>query len=116
MEEESKWKKYVESPYWSVLIWLLLAIIFFFLGRISKIEEKREPVKVISGSSVEKTTPVTVTSGDSRVVASKNGSKYHYPWCAGAQKISAKNLVTFASAEEAKTAGLTPAGNCKGLK
>lgn len=51
-----------------------------------------------------------------QVVASKNGGKYHYPWCPGAKQISPQNLITFNSIEEARAAGYTPASNCKGLK
>ena len=57
----------------------------------------------------------SVSSGE-QVVASKNGTKYHYPWCAGAKQIAEKNKITFASTEEARAKGYTPAANCKGLK
>ena len=40
----------------------------------------------------------------------------YYPWCAGAKQISEKNKITFASTEEARAKGYTPAANCKGLK
>lgn len=50
------------------------------------------------------------------VVASKNGTKYHFPWCGGAKQISEKNKIIFKNTEEAKKAGYTPASNCKGLK
>ncbi len=49
------------------------------------------------------------------VVASKSGTKYHYPWCPGAKQISEKNMITFSTAEEAVKAGYSPASNCKGL-
>ena len=48
------------------------------------------------------------------VVASKNGSKYYLPWCGGVNTIKEENKIWFASAEEAKIAGYTPATNCKG--
>ena len=47
------------------------------------------------------------------VVASKNSDKYHFLWCAGAAKISAKNKITFASETEATAAGYTLAANCQ---
>ncbi|MCK5059686.1 MAG: hypothetical protein KAR00_00890 [Candidatus Pacebacteria bacterium] len=53
---------------------------------------------------------------EGEVVASKNSTKYHYPWCSGAKSISPKNLITFSSIEEARAAGYTPAANCKGLE
>ncbi|MFA6095204.1 MAG: hypothetical protein WC757_04995 [Candidatus Paceibacterota bacterium] len=53
---------------------------------------------------------------DGQVVASKSGTKYHFPWCSGAKTISDANKITFASIEEARTKGYLPAANCKGLK
>lgn len=50
-----------------------------------------------------------------QVVGSKNGSKYHLPWCPGAKQINEANKVWFASKQAAEDAGYTPAGNCKGL-
>ncbi len=50
-----------------------------------------------------------------QVVASKNGTKYYLPDCAGADRIAAANKVWFASAAAAAAAGYTPAVNCKGL-
>ncbi len=57
-----------------------------------------------------------VSDAGGRVVASKNSTKYHYPWCGGAKQISPQNLIVFNSIEEARKAGYTPAANCKGLK
>ncbi len=48
-------------------------------------------------------------------VASKNGTKYHALWCPGAQQIKEENKVFFDTKEEARAAGYTPAGNCKGI-
>lgn len=50
------------------------------------------------------------------VVASKSGTKYHLPECAGAKQIKPGNLITFASQAEARQAGYTPAANCPGLQ
>ncbi len=51
-----------------------------------------------------------------QIVASRTGAKYHFPWCAGAMAIAEKNKIYFASVEDARKAGYTPASNCKGLK
>lgn len=51
-----------------------------------------------------------------QLVASKSGTKYHFPWCAGAQQISEKNKIWFNAPEEARKGGYTPASNCKGLR
>jgi hypothetical protein len=50
---------------------------------------------------------------DSYVVAAKTGTKYYYPWCGGAKRITAENVVTFASSTAAEAAGYTLATNCK---
>jgi hypothetical protein len=48
-------------------------------------------------------------------VASKNGTKYHLPWCPGAQAIKEENKLWFDTKEEAEAAGYAPAANCKGI-
>lgn len=55
------------------------------------------------------------TSAEGRYVASKNGAKYHLPWCSGAARIAEENKIWFASKQEAEVAGYTPAANCKGI-
>jgi len=57
--------------------------------------------------------PAAATTGN--FVASKTGTKYYLPSCAGADKISDANKVWFASASAAAAAGYAPAANCKGL-
>lgn len=52
---------------------------------------------------------------NSKVVASKNGTKFYLPNCAGADRISDANKVWFASATAAIKAGYTPSANCKGI-
>jgi len=69
-----------------------------------------------SATSKSVSQEVYVPDQGGEVVASKSGSKYHFPWCGGAKQIAEKNLITFASIEEARKAGYTPAANCKGLK
>lgn len=144
---EGDWKdkmsNFLANKYFVPVVIVLIAIIAFCLGRVSGLQEKREPVKIISdvsgevkgastntsannppnppyikGGTGETTQSVVNSSANSSgsVVASKNGTKYHYPWCAGAKQISPQNLVTFDSIELARAAGLTPASNCKGLK
>lgn len=119
----------LQGKYFVPAIIVLVAIIAFALGRISGLQDKKMPVRVISNNSLlapllqqERETGQTAAVGASmvgnseQVVASKNGTKYHYPWCAGAKQISDQNKVTFNSIEEAQAKGYTPATNCKGLK
>lgn len=58
--------------------------------------------------------PASIPAGG-QLVASKSGTKYYFPWCSGAARIAEANKVWFASAEEAKSKGYSPASNCKGL-
>ena len=138
-KNEANWKEKVsrilENRYFVPIVIVLVAIIAFSLGRISGLQEGREPVRVVDstiptsspnpspklgegGSATSDTGEVKGATTDSsgQVVASKNGTKYHYPWCAGAKQISEKNKITFDSIEAARAAGYTPASNCKGLK
>lgn len=50
-----------------------------------------------------------------KFLASKNGTRYYLPTCAGAKRIKEENKVWFATVEEARAKGLTPAANCPGL-
>ncbi len=98
---------------------ILVALISFGLGRLSKIRELKTPIKIENVVSIATTTANVATTTNSvsgEVVASKNGTKYHYPWCPGAATIKEENKIYFASIEEARKAGYTPAANCKGLK
>ncbi len=63
--------------------------------------------------AIESSPFVATTSGS--VIASKNGTKYYLPWCAGADRISDTNKVWFASVETAQAQGYAPASNCKGF-
>ncbi len=104
----------------TILIILLVAFASFGLGRISKIESIQEPVRIEQTVSVVNakngSKQAILDVNDKMYVASKNGSKYHYPWCSGAKRISDTNKIWFNSTQSAKKAGYTPAGNCKGLK
>lgn len=142
---KEKFINFLDGRYFIPAAIVLIAVIAFSLGRVSGLEEKREPVRVINNSlassslissetrSTSSETRSTTREGSSErinsgevkgastnssgsIVASKNGTKYHYPWCAGAKQISEKNKIFFDSIESARAAGYTPASNCKGLK
>jgi hypothetical protein len=99
-----------------VAIIVLVGVAGFGLGRLSKIEEVKVPITITSVTQELASVGSALPEGGGEVVASKNGTKYHFPWCAGAQQIAEKNKVIFASIQEAKNAGYTPASNCKGLE
>lgn len=104
------------------LIIIFVGLASFGLGKLSVSEVNEKEVRIISGAAAvgavvaPGVSAQTEAQNSGQVVASKNGTKYHYPWCGGAKQIAEKNKITFATIEEAKAAGYSPAGNCKGLK
>lgn len=99
---------------------ILVGLSGFGLGRLSKTEESKAPL-TIREAGIDETAAVALSQETAmvkggQVVASKNGSKYHFPWCSGAKSISEANKIFFASAEGARKEGYAPASNCKGLK
>ena len=112
---------------------VLVAVISFGLGRLSKIREEKTPITIETASSMsdidEKTngagimlqhnssTISSATSSSSKIfVASRNGKKHYYAWCESANVIKEQNRVWFSTQAEAEKAGYQPAANCKGLK
>jgi hypothetical protein len=107
-----------------VLLILLVAFASFALGRLSTYTTSAEAT--LPQTSFE-TTALTASANSlaphedmhtssGTLVASVNGTKYHFPWCPGAQRIKEENLIEFSSTSEAQAAGYTKAANCKGLK
>ena len=98
---------------WGILALILLAAVGSFgLGRLSALEDGRPAVSVAMASAAAPT--VSIAPGG-LLGASKTGTVYYYPWCAGVAKISPQNARWFTSEKEAQKAGLRPAKNCKGL-
>lgn len=118
------------NPFYNLLLILLIAFIFFVLGRISALEERRTPIRIeypqagvqksqtasVIQGSINFPNTVTVPNDDGEVIGSKSGKKYYFPWCGTVKRIKPENQVKFASIEEARLAGFTPGGNCKGLQ
>lgn len=120
-EKLQKIKEY-ESDIMLVLVILLVGLVSFGLGRLSALSERKTPIVVesVTGAAVlsednENKVSERSLSEEKLYVVSKNGTKYHYPWCSGAQRIKEENKVWFSTKEEAEKAGYTPAANCKGL-
>jgi hypothetical protein len=115
---------------------ILIGLAGFGLGKLSALEKGRDLVQIkpanftsnnltpVKTSAVATVSPVPlsaaamVSSENAKglLVASKSGTKYHFPWCSGASQITEKNKIWFDSYEEAQKAGYTAASNCKGLK
>lgn len=110
------------------IVIILVALLSFGIGRLSVIG-KREPIKIdydpeISNSqfpisnqtanvinATGKLAPPSDSVGGG-VVASKNGKRYHYPYCAGAKQIKDENKIIFSTPAAAEAAGYTLAANC----
>jgi len=115
---------------------ILIGLAGFGLGRLSALEKSRGEVEIkkvdistiissstsTSNTSAMQMAPMSAAalvaseSAKGLLVASKNGTKYHFPWCAGASQITAINKIWFDSYMEAQQAGYTAASNCKGLE
>lgn len=121
-----------------VLIIIVVAVGSFWLGRVSVTDfgisgsattgvvlltdkEAAESVPVnetspseqnVSSTTVPVSQPMNI---EKNYVASKKGTKYHLPWCSGAQAIKEENKIWFTSKADAEAAGYTPAANCKGI-
>ena len=132
------------KPFYFLILFIVIAGIFFALGRLSAIEERHSPIKIIqpisstegqtqsqtanaisavadSNSATSAQIPKASASENSsatsgEVIGSKTGKKYYFPWCSTVKRIKPENQVTFASIDLAKSAGYTPGGNCKGLQ
>ena len=118
-----------DTVFFAMLI-ILVGMASFALGRlsVSALTPTNLPASIVMStsttdlSSAENLTETTVAQGSTKAVAnkgqfvgSKNGLKYHLPWCSGAKNIKEANKVWFIDAPAAKAAGYTPAANCPGL-
>lgn len=100
-----------------VLIVVICTLTGFGLGRLSKLADGKTPIiiELPDKMGMANKTSANLSNSIGKYVASKNGTKYYFPWCDGVKKISPKNIVEFISKEEAESAGFTKAANCPGL-
>lgn len=105
-----------------VAVIILVGTGSFGLGRLSVKETSNEPLKITQNGEIFENTSgqinesVSASAGESlggEVIASKNGTKYHYSWCPGAKQISEANKIAFTTAKAAEEAGYSRALNCK---
>ncbi|KND47888.1 MAG: hypothetical protein AB201_03175 [Parcubacteria bacterium C7867-006] len=118
------------KPFYTILLIVVIASIFFALGRLSAIKQDSKPIKivypntdqaglVVSAVSDQESAVLNTSSDISQsgeVIGSRSGKKYYFPWCGTVKKIKPENQVHFSSINEAQKAGFTAGGNCKGLK
>ncbi len=110
------------------VIIILVAFGSFGLGRLSRIEGARAPIRIENAPKVtvetfaQKATVADtrgsapfVENSSSQLVGSKNGKKYYYVWCSGVSRITEGNRIYFATKDDAEARGYTPSSTCKGL-
>ena len=107
-----KFCKYYEKDFIFAAVIIMISVISFGLGRLSKIREDRVPL-TIENLNYDQTS--SAINSQKIFVASKSGKKYHYVWCDSANSIKEENKIFFSAKEEAVAAGYEPASNCKGL-
>ncbi len=119
------WTK-CKSEWLTGLTLVLVALSAFGLGRLSALASPQAPIEVTTITQTTNATNLTPSFANDgvdnnknlswgEVVASKEGSKYHDPWCPGAKQIKAGNKISFPTSAAARAAGYTPAGNCPNL-
>lgn len=120
------WFKRNQADIAIVIGFILVAFIAFGAGRLTSPEIVRNPVLVeepnasstlnifgsvsqplgaVAGESVGGN---TATNAKGLFVASRGGTKYHWPWCSYGEKIKLENQVWFNSEKEAQAAGYSP--------
>ncbi|MCX6712947.1 MAG: hypothetical protein NTY66_01930 [Candidatus Vogelbacteria bacterium] len=114
IKPSKQWLIAHEKELFIALLVILTSSFSYGLGRLSKIEDNRLPVTITAPTSspIKLVTAASANTADNRLVASKKGTKYYFPWCGGGKTIKAENRIYFVSAITAETAGYTRAGNC----
>lgn len=105
------------------LIIIFVGVGSFGLGRLSAMDEFRgtlavqgaEPAQTQKFVSQPAAAAAAAGVAEEKFVASRSGSKYYLPTCAGAKSIKEENKIWFMTAQEAQDRGYEPAANCKGL-
>lgn len=128
LERMGDWLKRNQADMAIVIGFVLVAIIAFGAGRLSSPEIVRNPIIIdeLTASStlnifgsVSQSLGAAVGQGSGTAninikgmfVASKNGTKYYWPWCSWAERIKEENKVWFNSEKDAQAAGFA-AGVC----
>jgi len=128
LSQIGEWARRNQADIALVLGFILVAGIAFGAGRLTAPEIVRNPIIIDESnapSSVNLLGSVSQTlatpTGESAVapqgsqvsarglfVASRGGTKYHWPWCSYGEKIKEVNKIWFNSEKEAKAAGYSP--------
>jgi len=109
----------LSEEFFLFILIIFVALSSFALGHLSAKETATKKISSITclvekDNMAEYGIKPILTGGE--IVASRKGSKYHFPWCTGAKQMSEQNKIWFKNIKEAKKHGYTAAGNCKGLE
>lgn len=124
---KGKANEWLNHEVFTVIVVILVGTASFGLGRMSAVENAKTTFEIsglpLSKEAKSQDAPASTssesadkTAGQATLVGSKNGSKYYFLWCSGAERILEQNRVWFKSVAEARAAGYSPAANCKGLE
>ncbi|MFH0852177.1 MAG: hypothetical protein V1845_01035 [bacterium] len=123
-----EWAKKNQGDIALVAGFVLVALISFGLGYLSAPGVSKSELKIQDLQSDISQTAVDAVVGDGAavnmgnsqpstekgtIVASKYGTKYHWPWCSFAKNIKPENEVWFKTEAEAKAAGYSACGCIK---
>jgi len=128
INQMGEWTKKNQADMALVVGFVLVALVSFGIGYLSAPGIQKSPLKIENMQSGIGETLINVSAGDSAkaaldqaagqsqkgiIVASKYGTKYHWPWCSFAKNIKPENQVWFKSEAEAQAAGYTACGCIK---
>lgn len=121
VENINRIKYFVSRTDIFILILIVTASITSFCLGILYEQEKNVP-EIIFSQSLAPLIQITPQSAqiavaqavksNGRIMASKNGKRYYFSWCTGAEKIAVKNRIYFTTEAEAQSRGLTIAKGC----
>ncbi|MFA6278903.1 MAG: hypothetical protein WCS97_02425 [Candidatus Paceibacterota bacterium] len=94
---------------------VLTSTLSFGLGYLAGLDTAEQGSGAPEVTSPDTSSPEVTKGTAGQIVASKNGTKYYFPSCAGVDRISETNKVWFDSESAAIAAGYTLAANCKGI-
>lgn len=113
-----RWQK-IKSHRGKELFWASVIVLGAFLAfgvyELAGIYNDREPITIEMGEVLRPVHSEPAGLPAEGYVVSKNGSKYHLPWCPGASTIKPENRIVYQTRQAVELAGYEPAANCPGL-
>ena len=88
-----------------------ISILSVGIVRFYTLREEREPLRFVTGG--DKVLNEESVEASVLLVASKNGTRYYYPWCSGVSRLKEANKIWFRSIKEAEQAGYIIASGCE---